>query len=106
MKKEEMLKLCKYYKGEKETPDTFGENAERFWQLECNYVEYEFVRKAKYWQTTGIKMASDFDDAKTVMDRYNNIAIKGMLAYMAVMQMYNAPYFDCLKFMLDYGKDI
>jgi len=50
-------------------------------------------------------MASDFDDAKTVMDRYDNIAIKGMLAYMAVMQMYNAPYFDCLKFMLDYGKD-
>ena len=106
MKKEEMLKLCKYYKGEKETPDTFGENAERFWQFECNYYTIEYFERHNYWETEGIKMASEFDEAKTVMDRYNNITIKGFIAYMAIMQLYNAPYFDCLKFMLDYGKDI
>jgi hypothetical protein len=51
-------------------------------------------------------MASEFDEAKTVMDRYNNITIKGFIAYMVIMQLYNAPGEDCLKFMLDYGKDI
>ena len=104
MKKEEMLKLCKYYKGEEENP-YYNDNKEFFWQFECNYYTIEYFKRHEYWETEGIKMASEFDEAKTVMDRYNDITIKGFIAYMAIMQMYNAPYKDCLEFMLDYGKD-
>ncbi len=103
--KKDLLKYCKYYKGEEETPSTFDENAERFWRFECNYYTVEYLNRHTYWETTGIKMASEFDEAKIVMDRYNDITIKGFIAYMAIMQMYNAPYKDCLEFMLDYGKD-
>lgn len=106
MKKEEMLKLCKYYKGEEENPYGFSDDNRRFWRFECNYYTIEYFERHNYWETEGIKMASEFDEAKTVMDRYNNITIKGFIAYMAIMQLYNAPGEDCLKFMLDYGKDI
>ena len=81
-----MLKLCKYYKGDKDRPKTLKGDAQHFWRLECNYVEYEFCNRADYWQTSGVRMASEFHEAKVVMDRYDNLAIKEMLAYMAVMQ--------------------
>lgn len=104
--KKDLLKYCKYYKGEKENPYSIDDDNRCFWRFECNYYTVEYLNRHTYWETTGIKMASEFDEAKTVMDRCNDITIKGFIAYMAIMQMYNAPYKDCLKFILDYGKDI
>ena len=102
--KKDLQKYCKYYKGEKETPYEVGAK-KRFWRFEYNYFDGEYLDRKDYWETEGVKMANEFEEAKTVMDKYNDITVKGFIAYMAVMQMYNAPFDGCLKFILEYGKD-
>ena len=60
-KKEELLKYCRYYHGEKEPPNSFNQDEQTFWNYERAWIEFSTSKDKETSQFVS-DMLSDYVD--------------------------------------------
>ena len=119
MKKEELLRICRYYKGEDTCPSGHEWHPfVRFWTLERDYVLCDH-RKTFSWEGVRYEEAREAYEGPVLAycrQRFPRFAefldanrfdavLRGMLAYMIVISYHRMPLdADGYEFILDYGK--
>lgn len=117
-KQGELLKLCRYYKGEDECPRGHEWHPfVRFWTMERDYVVSDFHHPITWdgvryeqaflaWEGPILEDCRErFPDFGAFLDAGGfDAALQGMLSYMIIMSYHRMPLpADGYKFILDYG---
>lgn len=101
----EILRYCKYYKGEKECPQEI--RYRNFWFLERNYFgsdAFQDKKNRKYWEEgNGYKLCIDTFPKLTAFMWEQDKITRGFLACSAIYSYSHAPQAG-VEYLLDYGK--
>lgn len=103
-----LLKHCRYYDGGENPPaDAPYEPVQRFWYLERQYYNGDYITRREYWEEgEGMRMLlGDYPEHwKEFFDKNNfDKTTRGFIAFSVIMIVYNSPMDNC-EFIFDYGK--
>ncbi len=92
MTREELIKYCRYYKGEEDCPFERNTNKSRFWHMEKNYVisRSRLGRECRTegWENEAKKYIKNYPQAKNILTSKDvSIHTKGIVMYINEMLM-------------------